>query len=144
MGMYWTSLLPESAHKMSTARNTWKQRERDAADEFGTKRQPSSGSMGRSDQTRSDSVHPAVFIECKLRPSHAPVTVWRDAAEKAKKEGKTPVVCLMEKFHKGRWWLLHSSHLRTLTIEWLASKSDVFFDQLIIDVATVKRERQAK
>ncbi len=129
---------------MSTARNTWKQRERDAASEFGTKRQPSSGSMGRPDQTRSDSVHPRVFIECKLRPSHGPVTVWRDAAAKAKKESKTPVVCLMEKGRHGRWWLLHSTDVRALIVEWLAAKSDDFVNQLAIDVATIRRQRGAK
>lgn len=124
-----------------TARNTWKQRERDAAEELGTRRQPSSGSMGRADQTRSDSVHPKVFIECKLRPSHGPITVWRDAAKKAKAENKTPVVCLMEKFRRGRWWLIHSSHLRILAIEWLAAKDDVFVNQIMIDVATARRQR---
>lgn len=97
--------------------------------------------MGREDQTKSDSIHPTIFLECKLRPSHGPITVWRDAAEKAKQEKKTPLVCLMEKNRRGRWWLLHSSDVRTLVIEWLVAKSEDFVNQLAIDVAAVRRQR---
>ena len=50
-----------------TYRGTWKHRERDAAAVFGAKRQPLSGSSGRDDLTRSDSLHKKLFIETKFK-----------------------------------------------------------------------------
>ena len=48
-----------------TARNTWKQRERDVAEFFHGQRNPLSG--GNSKHTRADVIHDRLYIECKLR-----------------------------------------------------------------------------
>jgi hypothetical protein len=57
---------------MSTHRRTWKRSEARAAVLFGARRQPGFGPAGRDDvDTRSDSPHPALFIETKRPSSHA-------------------------------------------------------------------------
>ena len=66
---------------MSTHRNTWKRRERDAAGLFGARRQVLSGSSGRSDATSSDSTHPRLYIETKLRAASSVRTLWEQARE---------------------------------------------------------------
>ncbi len=93
-----------------THKNTWKQRERQIASYFGTKRVPLSGSNSGHD-TSSDSMHPTLYIEDKLRAKFAAVTLWDDTATKAKAEGKTPVVCLAEKGRPGFWVMVHSNDL---------------------------------
>jgi hypothetical protein len=103
-----------------THRRTWQKREQKAAAAIGAKRQPGSGSSGREDQTRSDSVHPRLYLECKLRAAHAVINLWDDTAAKAKREKKTPLVCLSVKGRPGRWWLLHHRDVKRLAIEWLA------------------------
>jgi hypothetical protein len=129
---------------MTTARNTWKQRERDAAEEFGSQRQPSSGSMGRKDQTKSDSVHPRIFLECKLRQRHSVVTLWDQVADRAHEEGKTPVICLMEKWRQGRWWLVRSKDLRSMIIEWLVAKPSNVVDEIIEEINIIREMRLMK
>src|SRR5258708_5882123 len=96
---------------MATSRNTWKQRERDVADIFGCKRQPCSGSSGRSDQTRSDSTHPTLFLETKLREKHATRTLFDQTKVLATREGKIPVVCLADKGRPGLLVCIHSDDL---------------------------------
>ena len=103
---------------MTTHRNTWKQRERQTAKLFGTKRNPGSGTQGRSDcKSASGSVHPVLFIECKLRAKHTVVTLWDDTKVKAKKEKKIPVVSLSEKGRPGSWILVHSDDLKAVARE---------------------------
>ena len=84
---------------------TWKKRERQVAAFFGSHRTPLSGGNGR--QTRSDSLHPILFIEQKHRRSHAVLRVWDQARDRAKAEGKVPVVTLTESGREGFWILLH-------------------------------------
>ena len=98
-----------------TARSTWKASERRIAARFGSKRTPLSG--GNSDHTRSDTLHPRLFVEAKLRPKHSAVTLWRGTAELAAKEGKIPVVCLTEKSKKGFWVLCHIDNLAAVASE---------------------------
>lgn len=90
---------------MSTARGTWKAAERRIADFFGTTRTPLSGGNGK--QTRSDSLHKGLFLEAKLRVTHAVVSLWRETKELADKENKIPVICLNEKGKEGFWILCH-------------------------------------
>ena len=52
-----------------THRSTWKSRERQAAALFGANRQRCSGSSGLAHESRSDSTHPRLFLENKLRAS---------------------------------------------------------------------------
>ena len=52
--------------KHPTSKSTWKSFERKVAEFFGTKRVPLSGSNS-GHGTNSDSLHPKVYIECKVR-----------------------------------------------------------------------------
>ena len=88
---------------------TWKAVERRIARFFGAERNPLSGSNGK--HSESDSLHHTLFIESKHRVKHSAVTLWRDTAEKAKRENKIPVVCLAEKNKKGFWVVVHSDDL---------------------------------
>ena len=93
--------------KKSTAKNTWKARERQVAEFFGTRRTPLSG--GNGGQTRSDTLHGELFVEQKLRAKHSAITLWDETKKLAAKEGKIPVVTLAEKGRPGFWVLVHSS-----------------------------------
>jgi hypothetical protein len=97
-----------------THRNTWKSRERQAAALFGAKRQRCSGSSGRDDETCSDSTHPTLFIESKLRARHAVRSLWEATAKLAKKEGKTPVLALYDKGKRGSLLVIHQDDLGEL------------------------------
>jgi hypothetical protein len=87
----------------------WKRIERKVASFFGTERTPLSG--GNSKITRSDSLHPDLFVEVKARSAHSAVTLWRGTKKLADKEGKIPVVALAERNKKGFWIMMHSDDL---------------------------------
>jgi hypothetical protein len=95
---------------MSTHRSSWKRRARDAAQLFGALRQRLSGSSGRHDATRSDSTHERLFIESKLRASWAVRGLWKETSDKARLEGKTPVLVLFEKGKPGALIVVHQDH----------------------------------
>lgn len=103
--------------KNSTHRRTWQKSEGRIAAQFGAKRNVGSGSMGRKDKTSSDSTHDRLYIECKLAARFAVVTLWDDAAKKAKKEKKTPVVCQAVKNRPGFWVTCHIDDLLTVAEE---------------------------
>jgi hypothetical protein len=94
-----------------THRSTWKRRERDAAGLFGSRRKPGSGSGGRDDETRSDSVHPQLFIETKLRASSATRRLWEETRALARREDKTPVLALFAKGKPGALLVVHQDDL---------------------------------
>lgn len=73
---------------MGTHSSTWKARERQAAALFGARRQRCSGSSGRDDLSRSDSTHPRLFLEVKLRAKF-PFRVDFDEV-RAQRKGKSP------------------------------------------------------
>ncbi len=98
------------------ADKAWKARERSIAEAFKTERTPLSGGNGK--QTRSDTLHPRLFIESKLRVRHTAVSLWDDTAELAKKEKKIPVVALCEKGRPGFFILVHSSDLVQVASEY--------------------------
>ena len=83
-----------------TSRNTWKQRERDIADDFDTKRNPLSGSM--SGHSSSDSLSDTFYLESKLRANPPGWNLFLDTREKAKKENKIPIVVLSKKYHQDK------------------------------------------
>ena len=93
----------------------WKQRERQVARLFGSTRTPLSG--GGSGHTRSDTLHPRLFIETKGRKRFAVVKLWDDTAKLARLESKTPVVALVEKGRPGFWLLVHHTDLRSVFSE---------------------------
>lgn len=75
-------------------RGSWKRVEGKVAARFGTERTPLSG--GNSKITRSDTLSKDKYIEVKSRKTWAIFTLFRDTAEKAKKEKKTPMLVLHE------------------------------------------------
>jgi len=73
----------------------WKAFERRIAKSLGTERTPLSG--GASRHTRSDTLHPELFVECKLR-AHSPTYIWFNVTQAwAKEEKKIPVVALHQR-----------------------------------------------
>jgi hypothetical protein len=92
---------------------TWKNKERQVAGFFGTKRCPLSGSNSGHD-TCSDSLHDRLYIEQKHRRRHAVLEVWRQAKRCAEREGKTPLVSLTEHGRHGFWVLCHCDDLRAV------------------------------
>lgn len=73
----------------------WKVHERRACSFFGAVRCPLSGSNSR--HTSSDCIHCVLYIENKSRKRHAIISLYRKTEEKAKAEGKIPVLTLFEK-----------------------------------------------
>lgn len=95
------------------ADKAWKQFERRVARFFGTERNALSG--GNSKLTRSDSLHPSLFIEAKQRKRFAAIRLWDATKRLGNRERKTPIVCLSEKGRPGFWILIHSDDLKTLS-----------------------------
>ena len=69
-----------------THRRTWQRSEGRAAALFGCCRQVGSGSAGRGDVTASDSTHPVLFVESKLRDRHTTRTLHDATKKRAAKE----------------------------------------------------------
>lgn len=91
------------------ADKAWKAFERRVALYFGGKRCPVLG-----DDTKADVSHGSLYIECKQRKKHSVVTLWDSVRQRAKREDKTPVVCLSEKGRPGFWIMVHSDDLTKL------------------------------
>lgn len=83
-----------------TSDTCWKSFERVVANYFGTRRVPLSGSNS-GHGTNSDSLHPKLYIECKVRSKIALWQLFVDTEKKAKIEGKVPVVAIKQKGEKG-------------------------------------------
>lgn len=73
----------------------WKSLERRVAAFFHSIRTPLSGSNSHHD-TESDTLHEALYIECKQRKASGAVALFRDTEAKARKEKKIPVVALQQ------------------------------------------------
>lgn len=83
-----------------TSKSCWKSFERLVASHFGTKRVPLSGSNS-GHNTNSDSLHPKLYIECKVRGK---ISLWQlfiDTENKAKVENKIPLVAIKQKGERG-------------------------------------------
>jgi len=93
--------------------HTWKDKERQVAQFFGLPsnrgRTPLSG--GNSGHTRSDTLHPVLFIEQKHRKKNPWIDLWKKVNQLAKKENKVPVVTMTLHGHRGFWIMCHSSDL---------------------------------
>ena len=109
---------------MTTARRTWQLFESRVAAFFGCRRAVLSGSSGRDDATQSDSTHPTLFLECKLRESHATRTLHDATKALAKKEGKAPVLALADKSRPGFLVVVHSDDWPRVVAEWAASQDE--------------------
>lgn len=92
-----------------THRSTWKKAERRVAAFLGTSRTPLSGR--NSGHTRSDTLHPSLFVETKFRERSAVWSLWQKVRDLAKREKKTPVLALLQKNHDGFLLVVHSDDL---------------------------------
>jgi hypothetical protein len=109
---------------MSTHSRTWKRAEEKVVATFGARRQPLSGASGRDDLTASDTTHPTLFIESKLRVRHTTRTLHDATKKLAAPEGKTPVLALFDKNRPGFLIVTHSDDQMTVAAEFVASLSD--------------------
>ena len=103
---------------------SWKKFERRVARWFGCEREPGSGShrTEENERTGSDSQHPRLFIDGKhTRPSAkrqpAVVTEWLKVREKARKEGKIPVLANKAAGMTGALLTIHSDDLLAVAAE---------------------------
>lgn len=100
--------------KNPTSKSAWKSFERTVATYFGTRRVPLSGSNS-GHGTNSDSLHPKLYIECKVRGK---ISLWQlfvDTEQKAKIEGKVPVVAIKQKGEKGYLLVIRPEDLEKVT-----------------------------
>jgi len=93
-----------------TSKSTWKGFERLVATFFGSKRVPLSGSNSGHD-TNSDTLHPKLYIECKVRDRFALWSLFKDTEDKATREKKTPIVAIKQKGEKGYLILIRPEDL---------------------------------
>jgi hypothetical protein len=105
---------------MSTHRRTWQRTEGRAAALFGCCRTVGSGSGGREDLTASDSTHPTLFLESKLRGRHTTRTLHDATKKLAAREGKTPVLALFDKNRPGFLLVVHCDDLPVVLAEYTA------------------------
>lgn len=82
---------------------------------FATQRTPLSG--GSSRHTRSDTLHPRLFIEVKERARHALYTLYRQTSQLARGEGKVPVVAICETGRQGFLVACHVDDLQAVARE---------------------------
>lgn len=96
-----------------TSKGTWKSFENLVAKFFGTRRVPLSGSNS-GHGTNSDSLHPKLYIECKVRSKIALWQLFTDTEKKAKVESKVPVVAVKQKGEKGYLLLIRPEDLQKI------------------------------
>jgi hypothetical protein len=94
------------------ADKTWKVFERVASTFFGTTRTPLSGGNGK--QTRSDSLHPRLFISCKYSKASSLHSLFAEEQTKANVEGKIPIICTKKKGTDGFLITIHSKDFESV------------------------------
>ena len=87
-------------------RRTWKKGEQRVAAFFGTLRTSLSG--GNSKITRSDTMHPDLFVEVKHRKRNSVRTLHDEVKAQAAAEGKTPVLAYLDLGRPGFLLVIHS------------------------------------
>ena len=95
-----------------THKGTWKGAESKVASWFGSTRTPLSG--GNSKHTRSDTLHPKLFIAVKYRANHTLVALYLKTKQLAAKENKIPVVVPINKGSHCHLVLVDVRHLKQL------------------------------
>lgn len=95
-----------------TDKRTWQKLETKVAKSLKGKRNPLSGRSSR--HTAGDVIHDNFYVECKLREKMAVWSFFREAEEKAKKEGKIPLLILKEKNKHGELIALRLSDFTAL------------------------------
>ena len=100
--------------------SNWKGKERWWARYFGGDRNPLSGS--NSKHTSGDMIHNTIYVEVKHRQRQAIISLYRDTAKKAKREGKIPVCCVSEKGMRGGLVVCHSDDLTAVANQRLRAR----------------------
>jgi hypothetical protein len=72
--------------------------------------------------TCSDSTHPRLFIESKLRERHTVRTLHDATKRLAAREGKVPVLTLFDKGRPGCLVVVHSDDLAAVLAEYAAAR----------------------
>ena len=116
---------------MPTNSSTWKKAEGRVASLFGARRQVLSGSSGRDDRTSSDSTHSRMFIDAKYRERHATRSLFDKTKASAWKEGKTPLVALVDKARLGCLICIHCDDLPTVVAEFTLANPDVVAEAIV-------------
>lgn len=106
-------------------KSTWKRHEREAAALFGSKRNRCSGSSGRADLSRSDSMHPRLYIEVKSRAKASMTSLFDATREEAKREGKLPLLLLSVLNRPGFVFVCEAKDLAAIAAE-LATNPEAF------------------
>lgn len=83
----------KTVKKQSTDRTTWKKFERRVATDFGTFRTPLSGMV--KSMTGSDTLHPKLYIECKLKGTENSFPFW-EKLHLGKVKGKMNAIVIGE------------------------------------------------
>ncbi len=130
---------PEVKAKPKTHRRTWQKAESRAAALFGSKRQPLSGSSGRDDETQSDSTHPTLFLETKLKAKTFVRALYDETKLKAKREAKLPVLCLYDKGRPGCLVCVHSDDLKRFAAIALADEQSREWPTVLAEVAAANK-----
>jgi len=87
----------------------WKALERRVATYFSTTRAPVGNNV-----TRADTFHEELYIEIKQRKNPSVWNLWEKTRDLAKKEDKSPVVCIQKKHHDGFLIVVHCDDLKAL------------------------------
>jgi len=91
---------------------------------FGTTRTPLSGSNSRH-ETESDSLSEVMYIECKRRKRMAIWTLFQDTENKAKSEGKIPLVALKETGRRGYLFVIRPEDLEKIALVYEGGEMNV-------------------
>lgn len=94
------------------ADKVWKAFERTVAKFFTSTRTPLSGGNGK--QTRSDTLHDELFVECKYSAKSALYSLYQETSIKAKVEEKIPIICTKKKGTDGFLITIHSSDFESV------------------------------
>lgn len=105
-------------------KSTWKKFESRVAAILGCRRAVLSGSANRDDLGSSDSTHPRLFVECKMRESHSVRTLHDKTLRLAAAEGKIPVLAIGDTGKVGFLWVVHSGLLDGFIAEYIAGMGD--------------------
>jgi hypothetical protein len=93
--------------------------------------------------TTSDSVHPALYIESKLRASHAVRGLHDEVKREAAREHKTPLLALFDKGRPGCLFAIHSDDLPRVLLEYAIALSDDDFEQFSAEVREARAGKEA-
>lgn len=96
----------------------WKLLENALAKLFHTRRRPLSGG-NQGEGCRDDIIHPHLFGECKHGGYKSLWNLYKDAKQKASKEGKTPVIALGAHNEGGFLLVVHSKDFEKVALEHL-------------------------